>query len=47
MKDGDAPAVVAKAIVAAAADKKPKLRYPAGLTGADSPPACLPYTRHR
>lgn len=29
-KDGDAPAVVAKAIVAAATTAKPKLRYPAG-----------------
>jgi NAD(P)-dependent dehydrogenase (short-subunit alcohol dehydrogenase family) len=34
IKDGDDPAVVAKAIVAAATDAKPKLRYPAGaLTG--------------
>ena len=32
MKDGDAPATVAKAIVAAATDPKPKLRYPAGPT---------------
>ena len=33
-RDGDDPAVVAKAIVAAATDAKPKLRYPAGsLTG--------------
>jgi short-subunit dehydrogenase len=30
MKDGDDPAVVAKVIVAAATDKKPKLRYTAG-----------------
>jgi NAD(P)-dependent dehydrogenase (short-subunit alcohol dehydrogenase family) len=30
MKDGDNPAVVAKAIVAAATDPKPKLRYTAG-----------------
>jgi NAD(P)-dependent dehydrogenase (short-subunit alcohol dehydrogenase family) len=30
MKDGDDPAVVAKAIVAAATDPKPKLRYTAG-----------------
>ncbi|MER5224663.1 oxidoreductase [Streptomyces flaveus] len=30
MKDGDDPAVVAKAIVTAATDKKPKLRYTAG-----------------
>ena len=30
VNDGDDPAVVAKAIVAAATDKKPKLRYPAG-----------------
>ncbi|MEV0401895.1 oxidoreductase [Actinoallomurus sp. NPDC050550] len=30
MKDGDEPAVVAKAIVAAATDSKPKLRYTAG-----------------
>ena len=30
MKDGDDPAVVAKAIVAAATDAKPKLRYTAG-----------------
>ncbi len=36
IKDGDDPAVVAKAIVAAAPDAKPKLRYPAGaLTGRD------------
>ncbi|MEW2400303.1 oxidoreductase [Streptomyces sp. NPDC046862] len=32
MKDGDDPAIVAKAIVAAATDPKPKLRYPAGPT---------------
>jgi short-subunit dehydrogenase len=32
MKDGDDPATVAKAIVAAATDPKPKLRYPAGPT---------------
>ena len=30
VKDGDDPAVVAKAIVAAATDAKPKLRYTAG-----------------
>ncbi|QDN91184.1 oxidoreductase [Streptomyces sp. S1A1-8] len=30
IRDGDAPAVVAKAIVAAATDAKPKLRYTAG-----------------
>lgn len=30
VKDGDAPAVVAKEIVAAATDSKPKLRYAAG-----------------
>ncbi|WP_435800163.1 hypothetical protein [Streptomyces coeruleorubidus] len=30
MKDGDDPAVVAKAIVTAATDKKPKLRCAAG-----------------
>ncbi|WP_406336669.1 oxidoreductase [Streptomyces sp. NBC_00203] len=30
VRDGDAPAVVAKAIVAAATDAKPKLRYTAG-----------------
>jgi short-subunit dehydrogenase len=30
VKDGDDPATVAKAIVAAATDTKPKLRYPAG-----------------
>jgi NAD(P)-dependent dehydrogenase (short-subunit alcohol dehydrogenase family) len=30
MKDGDEPAVVAKAIVTAATDSKPKLRYTAG-----------------
>jgi NAD(P)-dependent dehydrogenase (short-subunit alcohol dehydrogenase family) len=30
MKDGDEPALVAKAIVAAATDPKPKLRYTAG-----------------
>ncbi|WP_405826277.1 oxidoreductase [Streptomyces sp. NBC_01390] len=32
VRDGDAPAVVAKAIVAAATDAKPKLRYTAGPT---------------
>lgn len=32
MKDGDDPATVARAIVAAATDPKPKLRYPAGPT---------------
>ncbi len=32
MKDGDDPAVVAKVIVAAATDAKPKLRYTAGST---------------
>jgi NAD(P)-dependent dehydrogenase (short-subunit alcohol dehydrogenase family) len=32
MKDGDDPATVAKAIVAAATDPKPRLRYPAGPT---------------
>lgn len=32
IRDGDAPAVVAKAIVAAATDAKPKLRYTAGPT---------------
>jgi short-subunit dehydrogenase len=30
VKDGDDPATVAKAVVAAATDAKPKLRYPAG-----------------
>ena len=30
MKDGDDPAIVAKVIVAAATDPKPKLRYTAG-----------------
>ncbi|MFD5483275.1 oxidoreductase [Streptomyces hawaiiensis] len=30
VRDGDAPAVVAKAVVAAATDSKPKLRYTAG-----------------
>ena len=30
IKDGDDPAVVAKVIVAAATDPKPKLRYTAG-----------------
>ena len=30
MKDGDDPAIVAKAVVAAATDSKPKLRYTAG-----------------
>ena len=30
MRDGDDPAVVAKMIVAAGTDRKPKLRYPAG-----------------
>ncbi|EMF57586.1 oxidoreductase [Streptomyces bottropensis] len=32
VRDGDAPAVVAKAIVAAATDARPKLRYTAGST---------------
>jgi NAD(P)-dependent dehydrogenase (short-subunit alcohol dehydrogenase family) len=32
MKDGDDPAIVAKVIVAAASDPKPKLRYTAGPT---------------
>src|SRR5215211_1828270 len=32
MKDGDDPAIVAKVIVAAASDPKPKLRYTAGST---------------
>ncbi len=32
MTDGDDPATVAKAIVAAATDPKPKLRYTAGST---------------
>ena len=32
MEDGDDPATVAKAIVAAATDPKPKLRYTAGPT---------------
>ena len=31
-KDGDDPATVAKVIVAAATDAKPRLRYPAGVT---------------
>ena len=30
VKDGDDPAIVARQIVAAATDAKPKLRYPAG-----------------
>lgn len=34
MRGGDDPAVVAKVIVAAAADPKPKLRHPAGSTAA-------------
>jgi NAD(P)-dependent dehydrogenase (short-subunit alcohol dehydrogenase family) len=37
MKDGDAPAIVAKVIVAAATDPKPRLRYTAGpAAGRDS-----------
>jgi NAD(P)-dependent dehydrogenase (short-subunit alcohol dehydrogenase family) len=32
MADGDDPAIVARAIVAAATDRKPKLRYAAGPT---------------
>jgi hypothetical protein len=32
MKDGDDPATVAKVIVAAATDVKPKRRYPVGVT---------------
>ena len=31
-RDGDDPAIVAKVIVTAATDQKPKLRYPAGPT---------------
>ena len=31
VKDGDDPSIVAKAVVAAATDPKPKLRYTAGL----------------
>jgi hypothetical protein len=31
-KDGDDPATVARVIVAAVTDAKPKLRYPAGVT---------------
>ncbi len=34
MRDADNPAVVAKAIVAAAVDTKPRVRYPAGSTAA-------------
>ena len=33
IKGGDDPALVAKAIVAASTDSKPKLRYPVGQTG--------------
>ena len=33
IKDGDDPATVAKVIVAAATDPKPKLRYTAGPRG--------------
>lgn len=36
VKEGDDPAVVAKAIVAAATDTKPKLRYPVGRTASVS-----------
>jgi len=32
IKDGDDPATVAKVIVAAVTDAKPRLRYPAGVT---------------
>jgi len=32
LKAGDAPSIVAQAIVAAATDERPKLRYPAGKT---------------
>jgi len=32
IKDGDDPATVAKVIVAAVTDAKPRLRYPAGIT---------------
>jgi hypothetical protein len=32
IKDGDDPVTVAKVIVAAVMDTKPKLRYPAGVT---------------
>jgi hypothetical protein len=32
MADGDDPAIVGRAIVAAATDRKPKLRYTAGPT---------------
>ncbi|MEV5850427.1 oxidoreductase [Streptomyces sp. NPDC051985] len=34
MRGGDAPAVVAKAVVAAATDRRPKLSYPAGSIAA-------------
>jgi NAD(P)-dependent dehydrogenase (short-subunit alcohol dehydrogenase family) len=34
MRSGDDPAVIAKAVVAAATDPKPKLSYPAGATAA-------------
>jgi hypothetical protein len=34
MRGADDPSVVAKAIVTAALDRKPKLRYPAGATAA-------------
>ena len=34
IKDGDDPATVAKVIVAAVTDAKPRLRYPAGVTAA-------------
>ncbi|WP_443068414.1 hypothetical protein [Streptomyces sp. NBC_01352] len=41
MQDGDDPAVVAKVVVTAATDKKPKLRYTAG------PPASRVTTARR
>jgi hypothetical protein len=33
IKGGDDPALVAKAIVAASTDVKPKMRYPVGMAG--------------
>jgi hypothetical protein len=44
VKDGDDPATVAKAIVAAATDAKPKLRYPAGAQTGDASTRCVAWS---
>ena len=47
IKDGDDPAIVAKVIVAAATDPKPKLRYTAGPTAGRATLLRRPLTRRR